>query len=274
MFLLGKHRLICGDCTEPAVVARVLGDVKPVLLITDPPYGVELDAEWRDRAGINKCGRAEPSYMKRRTQNHTNTSISFDTRADWAEAFALVSSLQVGYIFHASVFTREVLDGLLRIGFIHHQQLIWSKGTAVLSRSLYWWSHEPIWFVRKKNAPWYGKAGENSTIWEAPSPKAIMGGSQETRWDHPTQKPAAIIRQPILNHTCPGEPVYDCFLGSGTTLIAAEQTGRVCYGAEIDPKYCDVICQRWQSFTGQEVALDRDGRSFDEIAEARRAETL
>jgi DNA modification methylase len=79
------------------------------------------------------------------------------------------------------------------------------------------------------------------------------------------------MRRPILNHTLPGEAVYDCFLGSGTTLIAAEQTGRVCYGVELDPKYVDVICRRWQLFTGKQAVLDGDGRKFDEIAEERRA---
>jgi hypothetical protein len=154
--------LLCGDATSADDVARLLGKTTPLLLTTDPPYGIELDSEWRDRAGINKHGPAEASYMKQRTEGHWNTTISSDTRADWSEAFALVPSLQVGYVWHASKFTREVLDGLLRIGFLHHQQIIWNKGRAVLTRTPYWFAHEPAWFVRKKNAPWYGKAGENS----------------------------------------------------------------------------------------------------------------
>jgi DNA modification methylase len=269
VFVLGNHRVICGDCTQPEVVARLLRDVKPLLLITDPPYGIELDSEWRDRAGLNGCGPAEASYMKHRTEGHTETTISGDTRADWSEAFELLPDLQVGYVWHASKFTREVLDGLLRIGFLHHQQIIWNKGRAVLTRTPYWFAHEPCWFVRKKNAPWYGKAGENTTIWDSPSPKFIMGGSQEEKWDHPTQKPMEVMRRPILNHTLPGEAVYDPFLGSGTTLIAAEQTGRLCYGVELDPKYVDCIIRRWQLFTGKQAVLDGDGRTFEEIAEER-----
>ena len=271
LFLLGNHRLICGDCTDPIVVGRLLGDAKPLLLITDPPYGIELDSEWRDRAGLNGHGPAEPSYMKHRTAGHTETSISGDTRADWSEAFELVPSLQAAYVWHASKFTAEVLAGLLRIGFIHHQQIIWDKQRTVLTRTLYWFQHEPAWFVRKKNAPWFGKAGENSTIWSCPSPKFIFSGSDEEKFDHPTQKPMEVMRRPILNHTLPGEAVYDCFLGSGTTLIAAEQTGRVCYGVELDPKYADVIVRRWQQFTGQKALLDGDGRTFDEVAEERGA---
>ena len=252
LWLCGSHRVLCGDATDPETVSRLLGERKPFLLVVDAPYGIELDSEWRDRARLNKHGSAEPSYMKKRTKGHQVTKISGDTRADWSEAFALVPSLEVGYVWHASQFTREVLDGLLRIGFLHHQQIIWDKGRAVLTRTHYWYQHEPCWYVRKKNAPWYGKPGKNSTIWSAPSPKFIMGGSNEEKFDHPTQKPVALMQQPILNHTKPGESVYDPFLGSGTTLAAAEVTKRVCYGLELDPKYADVVVERWQGIERQE----------------------
>jgi DNA modification methylase len=270
IWLLGPHRVLCGDATDPEGVARLLGERKPRLLVTDPPYGIELDSEWRDKAGLNGLGPAEPSYLKKRTAGHTETSISGDTRADWSEAFELVPSLEVAYCWHASKFTREVLDGLLRIGFLHHQQIIWNKGRTVLTRTLYWFAHEPCWFVRKKNAPWYGKAGQNSTIWDSPSPKFIMGGSDEDKWDHPTQKPVELMRRPILNHLRRGELVYDPFLGSGTTLAAAELTERVCFGLELDPKYVDVVVERWQELTGKKATLERCGRTFDEIATERR----
>ena len=182
--LLGPHRVLCGDATSAEVVARLLAVNLPRLMVTDSPFGVELDSEWRDRAGLNCHGAAESSYMKKRTQGHTETTISGDTRADWSEAFALVPSLQVAYVWHASKFTREVLDGLLRIGFEHHQQIIWDKRRAVLTRTLYWFQQR-------------------------------------------------------------GELVYDPFLGSGTTLAAAQLTERVCCGIELDPKYIDVIVQRW-----------------------------
>lgn len=265
LWLCGKHRVLCGDATAADAVARLCSAIKPLLMVTDPPYGIELDSEWRDRAGLNGCGPAEASYMKHRTAGHTNTTISSDTRADWSEAFALVPSLQVAYVWHASKFTREVLDGLLRIGFVHHQQIIWDKGRTVLTRTHYWFQHEPCWYVRKKNAPWFGKAGENSTVWQAPSPKFIMGGSKEAKFDHPTQKPLDLMRRPILNHTKRGHVVYDPFLGSGTTLMAAETTERVCYGIDIDPKYVDVAVLRWQQFTGREAILEGDGRTFEQV---------
>jgi DNA modification methylase len=288
--LCGPHRVLCGDATSPKAVARLLADRKPLLMVTDPPYGIELDSEWRDRAGLNggdfgskrtKASKAraaadpqyhaEPSYLKHRTAGHTETTISGDTRADWSEAFELVPSLQIAYLWHASRFTREVLNGLLRIGFEHHQQIIWDKGRTVLTRTLYWFQHEPCWFVRKKNAPWYGKAGENSTIWAAPSPKFIMGSSDEDKFDHPTQKPVELMRRPILNHLKRGELVYGPFLGSGTTLAAAELTERVCCGMELDPKYVDVVVQRWQDLSDKKATLEGDGRTFEEISQERRS---
>ena len=273
LWICGDHRVLCADSTSPEAVARLLGERKPGLLVTDPPYGISLDSEWRDRAGINKHGPAEASYMKTRTAGHTETTISGDTRADWSAAFELVPSLAICYIWHASIYTREVLEGLLRIGFLYPQQIIWNKGRAVLTRSLYWFAHEPCWFVRKKNAPWYGKAGENSTIWESPSPKFIMGGSDEAKFDHPTQKPVELMRRPILNHTKRGELVYEPFLGSGTTLAAAELTQRTCLGIELDPKYVDVVVQRWQQLTSREAGLDGDGRTFQQIKSERMGAT-
>ena len=271
LWVCGPHRVLCGDATSQESVERLLGTSQPILLVSDPPYGIELDSEWRDRAGLNGCGPAQTSYMKQRTAGHTNTSISSDTRADWSAAFELVPSLQAAYVWHASVFTREVLDGLLRIGFLYPQQIIWNKGRIVLTRTHYWYQHEPCWYVRKKNAPWFGKAGENSTIWDSPSPKFIMGGSGEDKFDHPTQKPIALMQRPIRNHTRRGELVYDPFLGSGTTLAAAEQTGRVCHGLELDPRYVDVVVERWQGLTGQQAVLDGDGGTFAEVGKARLA---
>jgi hypothetical protein len=131
--------------------------------------------------------------------------------------------------------------------------------------------------VRKKNAPWYGKAGENSTVWDSASPKFIMGGSDEQKFDHPTQRPVELMRRPILNHTKRGELIYEPFSGSGTTLAAAELTDRVCCGLELDPKYIDVIVQRWEQLRGkkqlsrQMAAASRRSRSIGGRRERRAA---
>lgn len=274
LWLCGEHRVLCGDATSAEDVARLLGDRKPFLMVTDPPYGVQLDMEWRDRAGHNEMGAAAKSYMKQRIEGHTATTISGDTKADWSDAFALVPTLDVAYVWHATSHLVEVAVGLERIGFHVRQQLIWNKTAAAMSRQAYHWKHEPCWYAvrRGKTARWLGSRDQN-TIWDAASPKQIMGGSTEAKFDHPTQKPVELMRRPILNHTRRTELVYDPFLGSGTTLAAAELTARTCLGIELDPKYVDVVVQRWQQLTGKEATLDGGGRTFAQIKAERAGAT-
>jgi hypothetical protein len=249
LWVLGGHRLLCGDATNPDDVARLLGGATARLLATDPPYGVSLDPTWRDHL-YNGLGPAEQPYM--RIEGHQNTTLSGDTRVDWSDAYALVPSLEVGYVWHAGVHAAEVAAGLARIGFEIASQVIWDKGLFAMSRGWYHWGHEPCWVVRKPGVPnlFHGEC-DQSTVWRAPSPKMIMGGSTEEKQDHPAQKPVVLSEIPIRNHLEAGEAVYDPFLGSGTTVIAAETLGRRCYGMEIDPKYVQVAVERWQNFTGQ-----------------------
>jgi DNA modification methylase len=268
LWVLGDHRLLCGDATDPLAVARLLDGAEPKLLTTDPPYGVSYDASWRDGV-YNALGPAEKAYMRidgqpegedatgapggvrGRRAGGRNTSISGDTRADWSEAFELVPSLQVGYVWHAGVHAGEVAEGLERIGFEIVSQVIWDKGLFAMGRSWYHWSHEPCWVVRKKGAKVrFLGTRDQATIWRVPSPKMIMGGSAEPRLDHPTQKPLVLFETPIRNHLKPGEALYEPFAGSGTALIAAERTGTCAYAMEIDPIYVEVALRRWERFAG------------------------
>jgi len=123
-----------------------------------------------------------------------------------------------------------------------------------MGRSWYHWAHEPCWVVRKPGVPnlFHGQR-DQSTVWRAPSPKMIMAGSTEEKQDHPAQKPVLLSEIAIRNHLEADEAVYDPFLGSGTTFIAAETLGRRCYAIEIDPKYCQVAIERWQAFTGRQA---------------------
>ena len=181
-----------------------------------------------------------------------NTTLSGDTRVDWSDAYALVPTLEVGYVWHAGVHAAAVAAGLLRIGFEIASQVIWDKGLFAMSRGWYHWGHEPCWVVRKPGvANLFHGDRDQSTVWRAPSPKMIMGGSNEDKFDHAAQKPVVLSEIPIRNHTEAGEAVYDAFLGSGTTLMAAEVLGRRCLGMEIDPKYVQVAIERWQAFTGK-----------------------
>ena len=250
LWLLGDHRLLCGDATDPDAVARLLGGAEPTLLATDPPYGVSLDPTWRDGV-YNELGPAEQPYM-RRTDGHRNTTLSGDTRVDWSAAFELVPSLTVGYVWHAGVHAATVAAGLERIGFEIASQIIWDKGLFAMGRSWYHWAHEPCWAVRRPGVAnlFVGTDRTQSTVWRAPSPKMIMAGSTEEKHDHPAQKPVVLFEIPIRNHLRPGEAVYDPFVGSGTTLVAAETLGRRCYAIEIEPRYVQVTIERWQGLTG------------------------
>lgn len=252
LYELGPHRLLVGDSTNPDDVARLLDGAKPMLMLTDPPYGIELDMEWRDRAGHNGAAPAEPSYMRERAEGHRNTTISGDTKSDWSDAFELVPSLKIAYVWHASHHSSEVQAGLERIGFTVAQTIIWDKTRFALSRSHYHWQHEPCFYARKTGARRWRGTFDQSTIWQALSPKMIAGSNQdETKVDHPTQKPVLLYTRPIENHLRHGEPFYEPFSGSGTAFIAAEATGRVCLGMELEPRYADVIRQRYADYTGQ-----------------------
>jgi len=250
LWRLGEHHLLCGDATDPAAVARLLGGAVPTLLATDPPYGVSLDPTWRDGV-YNELGPAETPYM-RRTDGHRNTTLSGDTRVDWSAAFELVPSLTVGYVWHAGVHAASVAAGLERIGFEIASQIIWDKGLFAMGRSWYHWAHEPCWAVRRPGVAnlFVGTDRTQSTVWRAPSPKMIMAGSTEEKQDHPAQKPVVLFEIPIRNHLRAGEAVYDPFVGSGTTLVAAQTLGRRCYALEIEPRYVQVTIERWQGLTG------------------------
>jgi DNA modification methylase len=252
LWQLGDHRLLCGDATKQNDVTRLLAGATPWLLVTDPPYGVELNLEWRDDLA-SMAAPAEKSYL--RSEGHGNTGISGDTRADWSAAFEIVPSLEVAYVWHADRHALEVGAGLERIGFVLRQQVIWVKPFGIPSRTHYNSQHEPCWYAVKQGATaeWVGDTRQTTVI-EAPSPKMMMGGSDEEKFDHPTQKPAECMARPIRNHR--GD-VYEPFAGSGTTIVAAETLGRRCYGLEIEPRYVQVAIERWQRFSGREaVRLD------------------
>ncbi|MGP6089765.1 DNA modification methylase [Antarctobacter jejuensis] len=246
LWVLGNHRLLCGDSTVATDVARLLGTVKPMLMCTDPPYGVEYDPSWRNQAGTSKTKRTG--------------KVLNDDRADWREAWSLFPG-DVAYVWHGALHAKEVAESLEACGFVIRSQIIWAKERLVLSRGDYHWQHEPMLYAVKKSGKghWAGDR-KQTTLWQIPSK------DQDADTVHGTQKPVECMRRPILNNSSPGQAVYEPFMGSGTTLIAAETTGRVCFGIELNPAYVDVAVKRWQQFTGQQAVLDGDGRSFSEIS--------
>ncbi len=251
VWLLGRHRLVCGDCTKPSVVGTCLDGVKPHLMVVDPPYGVAYDPAWRARAGVN--------LNKRKLGKVGN-----DDRADWREAWALFPG-DVAYVWHAGRFASVVGASLEACGFTLRAQIIWGKDRFALSRGDYHYQHEPCWYAVREGSKGHWSGGRSqSTLWTIPA-------RDDSGHGHGTQKPVECMRRPIENNSSPGQAVYDPFVGSGTTIIAAEMTGRVCHVIEIDPAYVDVAVKRWQDFTGEAGKLESSRQSFDEIASGARS---
>jgi DNA modification methylase len=251
LWLCGSHKVLCGDATASEAVSGLCAGTKPFVMATDPPYGVNYDPMWREEAGLGH---------QRQTGKVTN-----DDRVDWTAAYDLFPG-DVAYVWHGGVHAGEVGSNLIAAGFEIRTQIIWSKQHFAMSRGNYHWQHEPCWYaVRKgRRSNWSGDRTQ-STIWQVQNLNPMGGDRNEIATGHGTQKPVELFRRPIVNHTKPGDSVYDPFLGSGTTMMAAELTGRVCFGIDIDPRYVDVAVLRWQQFTGQEATLDGDGRTFAQI---------
>jgi DNA modification methylase len=249
VWVLGPHRLLCGDSTSATDVKKVLGAVRPHLMVTDPPYGVDYDPTWRAAAGINQ--------NKQRLGKVAN-----DTRADWREVWALFPG-SVAYVWHAGRYASTVQESLTAVGFDIRSQIIWAKDRFALSRGHYHWQHEPMFYaVRNGPANWTGDR-KQSTLWQIPA-------REGKGFEHGTQKPVECMKRPIENNSSPGQAIYEPFSGSGTTIIAAEITGRSCHAIELMPQYVDVAVERWQAFTGDTARLEANGQNFAAVSKERK----
>jgi DNA modification methylase len=249
LWMLGDHRVLCGDSTKAEDVARLMDGQRANIMLTDPPYGVEYDPEWR--AEVNKDGPNSKRAVGK---------VKNDDRADWREAWKLFAG-DVAYVWHADAFSPVVAESLVACGFEIRYLIIWAKQRHTFGRGHYHHQHEPCWFVARKGAQahWIGDRTQ-TTLWQ-------IDNNRNNDTGHSTQKPIECMARAIRNHDAP--LVYDPFLGSGTTLIASEHLGRKCYGMEISPQYVDVIVQRWQTITGKEATLE-DGTTWSEAKERTR----
>lgn len=248
VWVLGNHRIICGDATDAATVETLLGNVKPHLMVTDPPYGVAYDPKWREGRdlGIGKRSKG---------------TVDNDDTVDWTQAWVLFPG-NVAYVWHAALRSTVSGQNLIDCGFNIRAQIIWVKQHFAMSRGDYHWQHEPCWYAVKKNVKgqWKGDR-KQSTVWEIANNNAF-GGTGENKSGHGTQKPVECMRRPMENNSSPGQAVYDPFVGSGTTIIAGEISGRHVYAIEINPAYVDVCVRRWEDFTGGQAHLEATGELF------------
>ena len=240
IWILGEHRLICGDSTKKDVVEKLFSGEKPNLMVTDPPYGVNYDG-YRN--------------SKRRRGKVLN-----DDKECWKDAYALFPG-DIAYVWHPDLHFDVIYHDLKTCGFKINSIIIWNKDHFSLGFSDYQWKHEPCVYATKGNHNWQG-GRDQTTVWDIPSIRCLE--KSEGSWLHSTQKPIECMKRPIENNSVRGEWVYDQFCGSGTTVIACERTGRRCLSIELSPRYCDAIVRRWEKETGGSAILE-NGVRFDDL---------
>ena len=250
---LGKHRVICGDSTKPETYQLLLGDKKANLVVTDPPYNVNVE----ETAGkIKNDDMSDADFYQFLFNMFVNVEQSMEDDASI-------------YVFHADTEGLNFRRAFKDAGFYLSGCCVWKKNALVLGRSPYQWQHEPVLYGWKQKGKhqWFSDR-KQTTIWEYDRPKSSK--------EHPTMKPVQLMAYPIQNSSMRGTLILDPFLGSGSTLIAADQTGRVCYGIELDEKFVDVIVKRYMEATEKsDVQLIREGKTlaFEEAVSEYEKET-
>jgi DNA modification methylase len=241
LWQIGRHRIFCGDARETDSWQRLEIPTEPRLLVTDPPYGVNYDPSWRTKLkgqrGVTATG-----------------AVPNDDRADWREVFEL-ANCDAAYVWHGGLHALESAEALIAAGYKLRSHIIWSKQHFAMSRGNYHWQHEECWYAVKKGcaANFIGDRRQGTT-WNIRNQNAFGRSRNDKRTSHSTQKPLECMARPIRNH--PNHSlIIDPFLGSGTTMEAAERLGRTCYGIEKDPGYVGIALDRLQRVIGQEPTL-------------------
>ncbi len=247
MWQLGEHRIVCGDCTDRAVVERVMSGEKADLCVTDPPYMVEYNPQWR--VGLGGGGKQDFANGK---------VIENDNNLSWLKAFEFLPA-DVLYCWTADRTVKDLQLELESHKFILAYMIIWNKDLAVFGRGDYHYKYEPcLYMVRNgKNHNWQGDRKQDN-VWDIPTIHSFANGHNSEEWGlvgHGNQKPLECMARPIRNNSEVGQIVYEPFSGSGTTLIACENLSRKARAVEISPAYVAVAIQRWVDVTGKEPIL-------------------
>ncbi|MFO1053927.1 MAG: DNA modification methylase [Planctomycetota bacterium] len=261
LWILGQHRLLCGDSTSEDDVARLMNGERAVLLATDPPYLVDYTGGNHPQSTVNK-----PDVKDKHWDDYVDPESSVAFFASFLRiALAHCIERVPVYQWHATRRQMLVEQAWQQNGLLFHQTINWVKARGVLTHSHYLWSHEPCFYG------WPEGSMPETDRRPDPSDRTVWEIDQQGQNDgiHPTQKPLEIFERPIRYHTRRGEVVLEPFSGSGSQLIAAERHGRRCFAMELSPAFVDAAVMRWEKATGQQATLDGDGRSFADIATER-----
>lgn len=241
IYQLGKHFLGCGDIKDIDHIFRLMGESKADLILSDPPYNVAYEGNKLKRKKIKN----DEMPVKDFEDFLTASFLTYDTVSKDNATF---------YVFHASSYQNQFQISLENNNFEILQQLIWAKNHFTFTRAKYKHKHEPVFFGHKKSVPinFYGDK-KQSSIWHIDKPSRSKL--------HPTMKPIALLEIPIKNSSKHGDIIIDFFGGSGSTLIASEKLGRICYMNELEPEYCDVIIKRWENYTNREAVKIYDNNN-------------
>jgi site-specific DNA-methyltransferase (adenine-specific) len=248
VWLLGDHRLMCGDSTLIDDVEKLMNREKASLVHTDPPYNIDYQGGSKKREKI--ANDKLEDFGEFLEMVYTNLNMIM-----WPGACI--------YVWHASAETHRFIQKFLEAGFLYKSYIVWNKNNSTFGRSDYHWKHEPAIYGWKEGGAhkWFGDR-KQTTVWDIERP---------SRSDqHPTMKPVELCERAISNSSGPGAIVVDVFLGSGSTLIACEKTGRRCFGLELSEKYCDTTIKRWEEYTGKKAILELTGQTYEELLIARK----
>jgi DNA modification methylase len=247
--LLGDNLLVCGDATKRHYVARLMSNAKAQFVFSDCPYACSYQGYTEERLTIEGDNLSADEF------------ISF-LRATFASYAAITLPTASLYVCHPSRFQREFQDAMEGAGFEIRCQIIWAKNTFAWGFGRYKFQHEPIFYAHRKGETdnWYGDKSQ-STLWEVKKPSSNRL--------HPTMKPVELVQRALANSSRKGDLVVDLMGGAGSTLIACEVMKRPCRMMEIDPRYCDVIIQRWQKLTGKSAKLDSTGETYEKLSATR-----
>ncbi len=278
LWVLGGHRLLCGDSTSATDVKRLMNGERAILFATDPPYLVDYDGtnHPQNSARKAKVAKGDSSGTNGNKDWSATYGVTWDDSSQGPDLYrgfikaAIAEAIEPNaawYCWHASRRQAMLEEVWTEAGAFQHQQIIWNKEKGVLTRSRYLWKHEPclMGWIKGNMPPKADGAEFLSSVWD------IHGLSGEERPDHPTPKPLDCFAIPMRQHVEPGGLCYEPFSGSGSQIMAGETVGRRVYAMEISPTYVDVAVERWQNATGKAAVLDGDDRTFEEIKSERLA---